>query len=434
MNMKSKWLVILVIVVLQACGSDSKKENNVINSEDYNQYLSYHNSEEKTKALIEKERWSAQVQKDSNSLGGLGFLSGTYNQLFGMTGNVAYLDSVSMANDKALAISSEPFIAGSSGSRATSYISQHRFKEAKELLESIKNLNGKEATQHMLFDAYMEVGEYDQAKTILDSIKNQKNYSYLIRAAKWNDHKGDLDTAISLLEKAREEAESRKSKSLEIWTYSNIGDFYGHAGRIEDSYQSYLKTLAIDPGNAYVKKGLAWIAYSHDNNPKEALRILDSVAVGYNTPDYHLIRAEILEYEGNEEAKAKEKTAYWQEVSNSSYGGMYNAYNIVQLIEDKKDYDAALKLAEIEVGRRATPETYQLLAYANLTAGNKEQALSIIEDHVIGKTYEPKALFHAALIYKANGMTDKAQQLKKDELLGKGYEMGPLTYKRIKEI
>lgn len=434
MNNRLIWLALVTVIVAQSCKSDGTTNKTVLNPEDYNAYLSNHSEDDIAKTLIEKERWSATVQKDSNSLGSLGFLAGTYNQLFGATGKVAYLDSVSMANDKALSISSEPFVAGSSRSRAATYISQHRFKEAKELLEGITKLSGKDETQHMLFDAYMEVGDYTKAKTTLDSIKNHNNYSYLIRAAKWNDHKGDLDTAIALLEKAKADAESRNSKALKIWTYSNIGDFYGHAGRIEDAYQSYLKTLSLDPGNAYVKKGLAWIAYSNDKNPEEALRILDSVAVGYNTPDHHLLRAEIQEFLGNDEEKKKEMEAYWNDVSNPSYGAMYNAYNIVELIEDKQDYNAALELAEIEVERRATPETYHLLAYANLKAGNKEKALSIIENHVIGKTYEPLALFHAALVYKGNGLIDKAQKLKKEELLGTAYEMGPVTYERIKEI
>ncbi len=68
-------------------------------------------------------------------------------------------------------------------------------------------------------------------------------------------------------------AESRNSRELKIWTYSNLGDFYGHAGRIEDAYQSYIKTLELDPTNAYAKKGLAWIAYSNDNDADEALQI-----------------------------------------------------------------------------------------------------------------------------------------------------------------
>jgi hypothetical protein len=41
-------------------------------------------------------------------------------------------------------------------------------------------------------------------------------------------------------------------------------------GRIQESYDSYLKTLAIDPNYSYALKGIAWIVFSHERNTKEA--------------------------------------------------------------------------------------------------------------------------------------------------------------------
>ena len=69
-----------------------------------------------------------------------------------------------------------------------------------------------------------------------------------------NDHNGDLDTTIRFMEKARDKAEASKNNGLMLWAYTNLADYYGHAGRIEDSYDHYLKTLRIDPENAYAKK------------------------------------------------------------------------------------------------------------------------------------------------------------------------------------
>jgi hypothetical protein len=48
------------------------------------------------------------------------------------------------------------------------------------------------------------------------------------------------------MEKAKDTAEKEDNRTLKIWSYSNLR-FYGHAGRIQESYDSYLKTLAIDP-------------------------------------------------------------------------------------------------------------------------------------------------------------------------------------------
>jgi hypothetical protein len=50
------------------------------------------------------------------------------------------------------------------------------------------------------------------------------DYDYLIRLAKWNDHKGDLKNNHFW---KRQEILPRKedNRTLKIWSYSNLGDF-----------------------------------------------------------------------------------------------------------------------------------------------------------------------------------------------------------------
>jgi hypothetical protein len=110
---------------------------------------------------------------------------------------------------------------------------------------------------------------------------------------------------------------------------------------------------------------------------------------------------------------------------------MYNTY-IIELLAER-DPIKALDLARIEVDNRATPETYQLLAFANLKAGNPELALSIIEAKVVGKTYEPMAAYHCALIYKANGMHKKVRVIK-EELSHAEFELGLLLTSKIEAL
>src|SRR5690606_18953473 len=124
------------------------------------------------------------------------------------------------------------------------------------------------------------------------------DFDYLIRLAKWSDHQGNLDAAIIYLEKAKTTAESSNMKGIKQWAYTNLADFYGHAGRIHDSYNHYLKALELDPNDAYAKKGIAWIVYSYEKNPDEALRILNSVMKDYLAPDYYLLKSQIYEFKG----------------------------------------------------------------------------------------------------------------------------------------
>jgi len=134
--------------------------------------------------------------------------------------------------------------------------------------------------------------------------------------------------------------------------------------------------LEIEPDNSYAKKGLAWIAYSNDNNAEEANRILDSLIVVHDIPDYYLLKAEIAESEGQAE-KAK-----------------------------------------------------KLLALAQLKNGQLEQAKTTIETYVIDKTHEPTAALTVAEVYNALGEEQLAETYY-SSIADARYELGPVTFSTI---
>jgi tetratricopeptide (TPR) repeat protein len=218
-----------------------------------------------------------------------------------------------------------------------------------------------------------------------------------------------------------------------IWSYTNLGDYYGHAGRIGDSYRYYLKSLALERANAHAKKGIAWIVFSHEKNPVEALRILDSVTKNYQAPDYYLLKAEIAEYMGNHKERNYNLDQYFVRVENPDYGDMYNAHNVAFYLEQAMQYDRALELAKKEVDNRPTTQSYDLLAYSLYKTGEINRAESIVNDHIVGKTSEPAILLHVAEIFKASGNAEKAGEIK-TELMGSLYELGPSRTERIRNL
>ncbi len=421
-------ITIVVVAFLFGCQETPKK---ITDSKDYDSYLMTNNNPSRDALQKDLEFWQARFNNDSTHLLEMSRLSGIHAGLFGSTGDISELkiseEFIKKSHDVS-ARNKDSYLR----SLAHNYVSQHRFKEAQILLDSAYTYpdNHKE-TEMMLFDVAMELGEYDRADTLLGKIKDPKDFNYLIRLAKWSDHNGNLDAAIKYMEQAKQIAEERDNTGLKMWVYSNIGDFYGHAGRLRDSYNSYLKTLAIEPDNHYVKKQLAWMLYSSEKNTVEANRILDSIMVNHKAPDYFLLKGQMAEFDGNTSEADKEYNNFIKATENPNYGGMYNTY-LIELYTNR-DPQKALKLAEKEITNRATPETYQLLAFAQLKAGEKEAALKTIEEHVAGKTSEPKALFHAAMIYKANGLDDKVKPLK-EELMGAFYELGPIKAKEIENL
>lgn len=423
--------IFIVFAAIFLVNCTSQKKESLTAAKDYNSYLDSKINPSRFATLEELAFWQDRVGEDSLNTIAISKLSGNYTALFSETANVDYLHTSENLIKKALQVSvrdKDTYMR----SLAHNYIAQHRFKEAKVLLDSAYGFpDNKKATEFMLFDISMELGEFDKAYEYLGLVKNLSDYNYLIRLAKWSDHIGDLDSAIRYMEKAMAIAESGGVNSLKIWSYSNIADFYGHAGRLDDSYRHYLKTLAIQPDNAYAKKGIAWIVYSAEKNTSEANRILDSVMKTHRAPDYFLLKSEMAEFDGNFSEATKQKQNFIDAVNNGNYGGMYNTY-LIKLYSET-DPEMALSLAQKELSNRATPETYQLLAFAQLKAGQKEEALITLEKHVVGKTSEPKALYCTALVYKANGMKDRVIPLK-EELQEAAFELGPVLAMEIEKL
>ncbi|WP_407557872.1 tetratricopeptide repeat protein [Winogradskyella sp. 4-2091] len=420
---------ILPLILLIAAFSCNSKQ--VSNAEDYNKYITTTVSQ--TDLLASAQIWTDKLEAAPNQFPYLGKRASAYTQLFNATGDIDYLikaegdllEAIKVTNGKTTSYLK---------SLASNYVSQHRFKEALTVLEQAKTNGDKiNGTKKMLFDVHLELGNYIYAQAYLKDIKNTSDFDYLIRLAKWEDHNGNLEGAIENMEKATKIAESSNLKSMKQWAYTNSADFYGHAGDLEKSYNYFLKALALDPNDAYAKKGIAWIIYSHENNTEEALSILNHVTSYYKAPDYDLLKAEIAESQNNAQLKTEALENYQKAVSNKQYGDMYNGYNVTLYTDDLSLPKRALDLAKTEVANRPTPQSYDLLAWSYFKNGNVEEAIEIIETYVDGKTYEPAVLYHVAEIYKAAGKTEKVEPLK-EELIASLYELGPLMKSKIQSL
>jgi len=432
MNSKINYtILVFVAVLLTNCSQKAKKQ--ITDTNDYNTYLVQTENETLNRVKQNEVFWSEKLEKTPGQYGYHSQLASTYSEYFSATGKIEYLKK---AEKNLLLVNERTKYNNPSYLRslAYNYISQHKFKDALIQLKKAEILKGNlPATQKMLFDVHLELGNYETAQSYLKTFENFSDFDYLIRLSKWSDHKGNLDAAIKYMEKAMAVAESSNLNNLKQWSYTNIADFYGHAGDIEKSYHYFLKALQLDPNDAYAKKGIAWIVYSYENNPDEALRILNSVTKSYKAPDYYLLKSEIAEYMGLDEMSNAELERYKIAMQNKAYGDMYNAYNVLLNIDMDTNLEEAINIAKIEVENRPTPQSYDLLAWAYFNTGNIGAALNIVEQHIINKTFEPETLYHVAEIYKAAGKLEDIKPLKK-ELLASIYELGPTMEDKINQL
>ena len=127
------FFILFLIVTIISCNNDTIIEQ-VTNPEDYNSFLSSSNQNSFDRALFEKEFWSKRLRPDSTGVGDLGPLANAYTLLFETTGDISYLKSAEKLLKKAVSVSATSKDAYTR-SLAQNYISQHRFKEAKQILE-----------------------------------------------------------------------------------------------------------------------------------------------------------------------------------------------------------------------------------------------------------------------------------------------------------
>ncbi len=416
-------------LLLSSCTHTEPAKVTALN--DYDAFLQVKENKSLKFAQKEQEFWKLKYRNTPNQVSYLSKLAGAHTMLFEYIGTIEDLKKSEQLLIKANEKMNYKKV-GLLHALSKNYSTQHRFIEALALLKKAKDIGEKKrTTQKMLFDVYLELGNNRSAEKYLNEIKDLNDFDYLIRLSKWLDHCGDLTSAISFMEKATVKAGLINDKNLLLWSYSNLADYYGHAGNIKASYEYYLKALRINPDYTYALRGIAWIVFSHEKNPTEALRIIDAIALKKLTPDLLLLKADILTYQNKNSDTSIQQ--YIELVANKSYGAMYNSYNAMLYSEDTNTIEKASVIARQEVLNRATPQSYDLLAWTYHKKGNSEEALRIVEQYIQGKTFEPSILYHMAEIYKANNLGKLAMSLKK-ELLESTFELGPLESKKIYKL
>jgi len=435
MSLYKNYFLKLIIIITSfsffSCANVEKKQ--IGNPRDYSSYLFNNEASNENKVLKKLDFWSKKYAKSPSQYLYLNKMAITHESLFEMKGNIVDLKKAQNLFEKSLMENDNQV--GVLHSLCRNYISQHKFKECLPLLRKAKKIGYKtRISNQILFDVYLELGDIENAKSYLDSIKNPNDFNYLIRISKWEDYNGKLDSAIRYLEVARKNIANTENNYLKIWTYSNLGDFYGHQGNIEKSYQYYLKTLKLNPQNWYVLKKIAWIQYAHNKNIEEANSILENILKYTQTPDLYLFKAELAEFNEDSISGVIYKKQFEKLVTRPEYGVMYNKYliNIWADVEEKQQL--AIITAKEEIKNRPTPQSYDLLAWSYHQAGFHKKALQIAEQYVAGNTFEPEVIYHLAKIYEANNVKKQKIKSLKKELTEATFELGPLITRQIEEI
>lgn len=396
-------------------------------------YLFYLNGPHVGNVSAEKEMefWTGRNERNGKDEVSLAKLASLYAARFKEKGDV--LDILKSDSLYKIMLSKTPFSkAGIYQALATNSISQHQFRRAKQYIEEALKIGDKQATSKLILaDVTLELGNYNRTKNILNEFVNKNSFAYLIRLSKLKDHEGHLDSAIMIMEKAQDRIKG--NKALSCWTLSNLADLYGHAGRITEAYETYLKVLKINPEYHYALKGIAWVALSHDRKTTEARHIIEALDSRKRMPEAHLMLAQVAGLEDDVKEKKEQLKKFMQMVDLPAYRRMYNKYIALIEADEFNNPERCIAIAKEEIANRPTPQSYDLLEWGYYRQGNYSKALSIANRFVSDQTYEPEALYHLGMIYRASGMIKEGNEfLRRAE--ESAFELGPSITKIIQHI
>jgi len=200
--MKTQQTIFFALFTFVLLSCSTKNNATITHKSDYDRYLNLSENTSKITAQKELVFWQEKLQKQPSQYPYLGKIASANTLLFSSDGNIKYLVN---AEKKLEELNSKTKYTNSGSLRALArnYISQHKFKEALGLVKKAETLGDNlKATQKMLFDIHLELGNYTEAESYLTKIKSFSDFDYLIRDSKWNDHMVDLVAVIHFMEKA----------------------------------------------------------------------------------------------------------------------------------------------------------------------------------------------------------------------------------------
>ncbi|MEZ5040014.1 MAG: hypothetical protein R2828_08980 [Saprospiraceae bacterium] len=400
----------------------------IVQVEDIEQYLdSTHLETAQNDLQKQLDFWEEKCQAAPDNMIYQKKLASLYARNFKLSGNVFQLhqsDSILQAVNRR--------ISGQVGvlqSLASNAITRHAFAEADAYAEQALLTEEQQFHSSLIkIDVLLERGKRQEALMLMNNLGTKTHFDYSIRMVKIQDQSGDLDSAIKEMEKATALAKASALPSMINWSLSNLADMYGHQGKIQKAYKTYLEALSYDRADLHSLKGIAWIAFSHDKNPQTAKTILHFLQSIHPIPDYELLLADIAQYENNISEAAVYTSGFIKTASQPIYGNMYKRY--LCLLEAPTDALAGLAIAKAEILERPHPMSYDLMAWASFCQGNHAEALRIVQENIVGQTEEPLALYHSALILKENGKWRMARKFLKAAQEA-SFELGPLIAQDI---
>jgi tetratricopeptide (TPR) repeat protein len=299
-----------------------------------------------------------------------------------------------------------PFLRGSIAA------GKHDFQTALRYARQVTDSHPEVARyQGLLTDALVETGQYEEAVEALQAMSDiRPDYAALTRIAYLREIHGDVPGAIEAMEQALEAQTGVPENGA--WALCEYGRLVlpsdpDKAGRL------YAAALEVSPHYAPALAGLAKVAMTKVDIA-EGKKLAQAAFDVLPLPEYATLLGDIALVEGNAAKAATSFALVRAGYDQIAMGGTDVELERARfLVDHDLDLDTIVAKARAVYDKRPTIYAADTLAWALAKNEKYKEAGEAIVDALKTGSHDPFILFHAALIAKANGEGEKAQEYAK---------------------
>lgn len=358
--------------------------------------------------------YQGRVERDPDDFFTYNNLGLAYIQKARETGDLSYYDLAEKAFQKSLGlVSAQPAAATATTCLASVYFAKHKFTDALALARQAVQLDSGNAAAHALIgDAYLELGEYDNAAAAYERVQGAGNaaipedrLAYLLFL------RGDPEGSIRLMRHAVAAAMRRNAPRENLaWSQVQLGERFFAVGRLDEAQEAYTNALAAFPGYHAAFAGLAKVRAAQQRY-QEAISLYQKAIDVIPLPGYVAALGDVHARNGamDEARKQYALVEYIGRLTALSQK-LYNRELALFQADHDRNLPEALALAERELEVRQDIYTYDVLAWVRYKNGKFRDALDAMKKALRLGTRDARLFFHAGLIYHGVDDDEKARQ------------------------
>jgi tetratricopeptide (TPR) repeat protein len=282
-------------------------------------------------------------------------------------------------------------------------LGRHEFARALDLARALNKRNADDLLIYgFLTDANVELGRYKEAEEACQWMLDLRpgNIPAFTRAAYLRELFGDIEGAVELMNAAYDRTPPSEIEDR-AWILTQIGHLAFIAGRIDDAERVLNDALALFPDYHYALANLAKVR-SAQKRHVDAVTLLRRRYEAAPHPENLYELAEALARAGRS-SEAKAAYGDFEAKARAEMKGFDNANRelIYYYTDHARKPAEALKVAELEIGRREDVYTRTAYAWALHVNGRTREAGEQIESALAVGVRDPEILRRAGAIAKA---------------------------------